>query len=204
MGAIWTYPRGMNNSAIPDQKQGIESLTLSVAEAAIAFNLTQRETILNALEDRAHKNPDFAARLATARARQGAQSFEGLFVKNLENVQGDERDHMIISTTFGENEEGKFRRSFGPLSKANGGRRLNVLVTRAREMVHVVTSIPRSEYIKLYDLPPGSQPNGRLLLYEYLKYVERMETEFKEHLKEAGASAHGMAVRILGLPRHSL
>jgi hypothetical protein len=181
------------------------------------FNLTQRETILNALEDRAHKEPGFATRLATARARQGAQSFEGLFVKNLENVQGDERDHMIISTTFGVNEEGKFRRSFGPLSKANGGRRLNVLVTRAREMVHVVTSIPRSEYIKSPDLPFGSQPNGRLLLYEYLKYVERMETEFKEHLEEAEKAAEeyqgkmvdwksdypSVAARALGIHLHT-
>jgi len=163
------------------------------------FNLTQRETILAALNEKAEKDAVFAQRLSAARSRQGPQSFEGLFVKNLENVQGDERDHMIISTTFGFNEQGKFRRSFGPLSGANGGRRLNVLVTRARQMVHVVTSIPRSEYLAAYEVPAGAQPNGRLLLYEYLKYAERVELEFNESLKEEEELAQKVSGKMIDL-----
>ena len=50
---------------------------------------------------------------------------------------------MIISTTYGPDPKGRFYRRFGPLGRAGGGRRLNVLVTRAREEVHLVTSIPR-------------------------------------------------------------
>jgi hypothetical protein len=102
----------------------------------------------------------------------GGGSFEGLFVKNLENVQGDERDHMIISTTFGPDAAGKFRRNFGPVGQAGGGRRLNVLVTRAREAVHLITSIPRAEYVALPPLEAGQAPGGRWLLYAYLHYAE--------------------------------
>ncbi|MDX6766871.1 MAG: AAA domain-containing protein [Candidatus Methylacidiphilales bacterium] len=163
------------------------------------FNLTQRELILETLDAEAEADPDFAAKLADARKRRGRQSFEGLFVKNLENVQGDERDHIIISTTFGVNPEGKFRRGFGPLSATNGGRRLNVLVTRARDQVHIVTSIPRSEYAAAVETPEGTQPNGRILLYQYLHYAEKLETEFKQKnadLQEAAKELQGKMVEL--------
>jgi hypothetical protein len=69
----------------------------------------------------------------------------GFFVKNVENVQGDERDVIIFSTTFGRDARGTFRRSFGVLGNSGGERRLNVAVTRAREKVVLVTSIPVGE-----------------------------------------------------------
>ena len=143
------------------------------------FNLTQRQLVLDLLDEAALADREFAARLAAARVRRGAGSFDGLFVKNLENVQGDERDHIIVSTTFGADPRGKFRRNFGPLGRAGGGRRLNVLVTRAREMVHVLTSIPRSEYAALAAVPDGEQPGGRWLLYAYLRYAEELAEGFE-------------------------
>jgi hypothetical protein len=138
------------------------------------FNLTQKETILEALAARCAEDTVFAERFEQARTRQGRDSFEGLFVKNLENVQGDERDVMIISTTFGPDATGRFLRNFGALSQREGGRRLNVLVTRARLEVHLLTSIPKAEYLQLASLPPGVQPNGRLLLYAYLRLAEEL------------------------------
>jgi len=144
------------------------------------FNLPQRDLILDALDDRAAADPDFAERLATARERQGSGSFEGLFVKNLENVQGDERDHLILCTTFGPDADGKFRRNFGALSRAGGERRLNVLVTRAREAVHILTSIPRSEYTVAPAADTETRITGRHYLYAYLRYAEacvRMHNE---------------------------
>ena len=144
------------------------------------FNLNQRELILDALEDRAAQDSAFAERLEAARKRRGRDSFEGLFVKNLENVQGDERDHIIISTTFGPDAAGKFRRNFGALSRLGGERRLNVLVTRAREMIHVLTSIPRSEYVSPEPLAEGQRPTGRHQLYAYLRYAERLAQLFEE------------------------
>jgi hypothetical protein len=101
-------------------------------------------------------------------------------VRNLENVQGDERDHMIISTTYGPDQQGRFFRRFGPLGQAGGGRRLNVLVTRARSMVHLVTSIPSSVYQARPEVPAGTTPNGGMLLFGYLAYAERLEQIYKE------------------------
>src|SRR5207237_6928695 len=125
-----------------------------------SMNVDQRELILDKLDDFAAEDAEFGRRLSDARTRRGHGSFDGLFVKNLENVQGDERDHIIISTTYGPDERGKFFRRFGPLGRVGGGRRLNVLVTRARDEVHVVTSIPRSEYLSLPPVPAGADPGG--------------------------------------------
>ena len=171
------------------------------------FSLTQRDVILDALEERCERDPQFAQRLEQARARRGRGSFEGLFVKNLENVQGDERDHMIISTTFGPDPNGKFRRNFGPVGRVGGGRRLNVLVTRAREMIHLITSIPRTEYSVLPQLESGQTPGGRWLLYAYIHYAETLGRLFDEEAQqreEAKVSAtptvrlngHGSASRL--------
>lgn len=144
------------------------------------FNLVQRDAITDVLDEMAAEDTDFAARLAAARSRQGAGSFEGLFVKNLENVQGDERDHIIISTTYGPDKQGRFYRRFGPLGSAGGGRRLNVLVTRARQQVHLLTSIPREIYTTLPPLEEGRQPNGGWLLFAYLQYAERLAHDYQK------------------------
>ena len=144
------------------------------------FNLPQRDLIIDLLDQRAENNAKFAGQLASAREKRGSDSFEGLFVKNLENVQGDERDVMIICTTFAPDSKGKFRRNFGVLSGAGGGRRLNVLVTRARAAIHLITSIPRSEYVSLPSVEPGRLPNGRFFLYAYLRYAEMLAVDFEK------------------------
>ncbi|WP_446038701.1 DUF4011 domain-containing protein [Streptomyces sp. SID1121] len=69
----------------------------------------------------------------------------GFFVKNLESVQGDERDVMILSVGYGRDVQGKFSKNFGPMNKADGWRRLNVAVTRARYRVEVVASFEPGE-----------------------------------------------------------
>lgn len=148
------------------------------------FNLTQKEAIHEALAKRVEQDADFARKYEVAKNRKGRDSFEGLFVKNLENVQGDERDVMIISTTFGPDPQGKFRRNFGALSQREGGRRLNVLVTRARDAVHVLTSIPAAEYTTVEAVPPGQIPNGRLQLYAYLRYAEKLAEFFTNYQEE--------------------
>ncbi len=107
-------------------------------------------------------------------------------MKNLENVQGDERDHIIISTTYGPDPKGRFCRRFGPLALAGGGRRLNVLVTRARDEVHLVTSIPPELYRTLPPVEAGRVPNGAWLLFSYLDYAERLA---KLYLDEAARLA---------------
>jgi REase_MTES_1575/AAA domain/Protein of unknown function (DUF4011) len=144
------------------------------------FNITQRDLIIEKLDELAAKDADFARSLAVARDRRSKGSFDGLFVKNLENVQGDERDHLIISTTYGPDPNGRFFRRFGPLGRAGGGRRLNVLVTRARDEVHLVTSIPETVYRNLPPLPPGAVAGGVWLLFAYLNYAEALAAAYEE------------------------
>jgi hypothetical protein len=148
------------------------------------FNLQQRDLIVEKLDEGAVEDERFAKKLADARSREGKGSFEGLFVKNLENVQGDERDHIIISTTYGPDKSGRFYRRFGPLGMPGGGRRLNVLVTRAREAVHLVTSIPADVYRALPPIPAGQAPTGGWLLFSYLKYAEEVSNSYRRREDE--------------------
>lgn len=108
----------------------------------VSFNRKQADLIEEALEARAET--DAAFRLALSRERDRVEGGEdmGFFVKNVENVQGDERDIIVFSSTFGKNAQGTFRRSFGVLGQVGGQRRLNVAVTRARKKVVLVTSMP--------------------------------------------------------------
>jgi hypothetical protein len=172
-----TYSK-RQNEAEADRVVAIVSDLLKRAEppsiGVACLNLPQRDLITEKLDDLAAEDREFAKRLAAARLRKGAGSFEGLFVKNLENVQGDERDHIIISTTYGPDDQGKFYRRFGPLGMAGGGRRLNVLVTRARCEVHLVTSIPAEAYRSLPPIPEGQTATGAWLLFAYLKYSEEL------------------------------
>ena len=104
-----------------------------------------------------------------------------LFVKNVENVQGDERDFIIFSTTFGRNSAGQFRRNFGALGQAGGERRLNVAVTRARRKVIVIGSMPIEEISDM--LGTRRQPQvPRDYLQAYLQYAKLMSDG---HLDEA-------------------
>jgi hypothetical protein len=144
-----------------------------------SFNITQRDLILEKLDELAGQDPDFARKLADARLRTGSGSFEGLFVKNLENVQGDERDHIIISTTYGPDPKGRFYKRFGPLGRSGGGRRLNVLITRARDEVHLVTSIPPQAYRNLPPIPAGQTAGGGWLLFAYLAYAEQLAEAYR-------------------------
>ena len=96
----------------------------------ITFNAAQRDLIERFLRE----GPD-ADRVARA-----LEEPDGLFVKNLENVQGEERDTILFSVTFSADSSGRVPLSLGPLSQAGGERRLNVAVTRARRQVLVFSS----------------------------------------------------------------
>ncbi|MDI1290424.1 MAG: AAA domain-containing protein, partial [bacterium] len=162
------------------------------------FNIAQRDLITEKLDELAGEDAAFARSLASARERRSNGAYEGLFVKNLENVQGDERDHIIISTTYGPDPKGKFYRRFGPLAMPGGGRRLNVLVTRARIEVHLVTSIPREVYTALPPVPEGSTPGGGWLLFAYLKFAEDLAEAYKQQseardVEDTGVGGEGAA-----------
>ncbi len=108
----------------------------------VTFNRKQADLIEEVLEEAAERDEQFRWALSRERDRFEDGEDMGFFVKNVENVQGDERDVIIFSSTFGRNSQGSFRRSFGVLGQAGGERRLNVAVTRARQKVVLVTSMP--------------------------------------------------------------
>lgn len=95
----------------------------------ITFNAQQRDLIENLLRD-----------AGDDRLLHALDEPDGLFVKNLENVQGDERDTILFSVAFSANDKGVVPLNFGPLSKPGGERRLNVAVTRARREVVLYAS----------------------------------------------------------------
>jgi len=110
------------------------------------------------------------ASFRTALAKEMRRTEDGedvsLFIKNLENVQGDERDIIIFSIGYAENEQGKVYTSFGSLSQEGGENRLNVAITRAKSKIHVVTSLEPEE-LKV----EGAKYLGPKLLKQYLMYV---------------------------------
>jgi hypothetical protein len=136
----------------------------------VTFNRKQADLIEDRLEARAETDPAFRDALTLERERVVDDQDMRFFVKNVENVQGDERDVIVFSSTFGHNPQGIFRRNFGVLGQAGGERRLNVAVTRARERVVLVTSIPVAQVSDL--LTTRRAPaSARDFLQAYLEYA---------------------------------
>lgn len=100
----------------------------------IAFGEVQQQAIETVIRERRIQNQEFEPFFAEDKE-------EAFFVKNLENVQGDERDTIIFSIGYAKDATGVFRMNFGPLSKSGGERRLNVAITRAKYNVKLVGSI---------------------------------------------------------------
>ncbi|HEX2190445.1 MAG TPA: DUF3320 domain-containing protein, partial [Longimicrobiaceae bacterium] len=124
------------------------------------FNLRQQLAIQDELEARRRADPS----LEPFFSREGAEPF---FVKNLENIQGDERDVVFLSVTYARDAAGVLRYNFGPLNGENGWRRLNVLTTRARRAMRVFSSM-RGDEIN----PTQAASQGPRLLREFLLYAE--------------------------------
>lgn len=141
------------------------------------FNLYQRNLILEEITKARQQKPEYDKKIADLGS--------DLFVKNLENIQGDERDIIIISTTFGKKADGSFRQSFGPILQRNGYKLLNVIVTRAKYKVFVCTSIPQEHYNSYPVLLQQMKNTGRAIFYSYLAYaksVSENNLETKESL----------------------
>nr|WP_242544243.1 AAA domain-containing protein [Corallococcus sp. NCSPR001] len=142
----------------------------------VTFNLKQADLIEDLLKERADGDAAFRTAYERECARQEDGEDMGFFVKNVENVQGDERDVIIFSTTFGLRKgEKKLRKNFGVLGHAGGERRLNVAVTRARAKVILVTSIPIDDVSDMRKT--GRAPNKpRDYLHAYLDYAEKLSS----------------------------
>ena len=107
----------------------------------VAFSEAQQSCIESALEQLANEDKTFGAKLEDEFNREDDGEFNGLFVKNLENVQGDERDIIILSICYAPNATGKMSMNFGPINQRGGEKRLNVIFSRARHHMAVVSTI---------------------------------------------------------------
>lgn len=117
----------------------------------VAFSEAQQRQIEEAIAELAEEDEAFAQQLAEEQERKEDGEFFGLFVKNLENVQGYERDVMIISVCYGPNVTQKMRMNFGPINKLGGEKRLNVIFSRARRHMAIVSSITGDEITNDYN-----------------------------------------------------
>lgn len=111
--------------------------------------------------------------------RQELESFfsgtkeEPFFVKNLENVQGDERDVIYVSICYARDADGYLSQGFGPVSSEGGERRLNVLFTRAKRRCEIFSSIGHADI----EIRGETVPFGRRVLQTYLKFAETGQTD---------------------------
>lgn len=136
----------------------------------ITFNAPQQMLIMDLMEEAAIAN--------------GIRIPETLFVKNIENVQGDERDIVIFSIGYAPDKDGKLSMQFGSLNVAGGENRLNVAITRAREKIIILSSIVPEE-LKLQ----GIKNDGPKLLKKYLEYSRNVsDGNFK--LQEVSSDQH--------------
>lgn len=144
----------------------------------ITFNSDQQTCIADAIDKEGQKDHSFRDLITKEKMRLDGGEDTSLFIKNLENVQGDERDIIIFSIGYAPNDQGKVYTNFGSLSADGGENRLNVAITRAKTKIIVVTSI-EPEDLKV----DGAKNQGPKLLREYLAYVRAVSDNDKEHAK---------------------
>ncbi len=163
-----TYDRGGARTNISEARAVVADVVRRLTSGGsapsigiVTFNAEQARLIENLLEKERQTNPEVEARF-------GASEDGPVFVKNLETVQGDERDVILFSIGYGPDGNGRVYRNFGPLNLGGGARRLNVAITRARREL-VVFGTLRADDITL---TPAS-PAGVRDFKHFLDYAER-------------------------------
>ncbi len=133
--------------------------------AVVAFSEAQQGEIEAALQELARVDGEFGRRYEAELEREVDDQFAGLLVKNLENIQGDERDVVILSVCYGRDPQGKVRMNFGPINQSGGERRLNVAFSRAKRHMMVVSSMRDTDITNDFN-------DGANCLKRYLRYAE--------------------------------
>ncbi|MCI5996655.1 MAG: DUF4011 domain-containing protein [Parvimonas sp.] len=134
------YDRGTSRTNLVEAKAIIDEIEDRILNkkqydsiGVITFNTQQQDLIDDLLQEKFRKNPNFE--------KESKKLKEEIFIKNLENVQGDERDIILFSICFAKDQDGKMSMNFGPLNRKGGWRRLNVAITRARREMVIFSSI---------------------------------------------------------------
>jgi len=165
------YDKGKSRTNRKEAETLVRELVLRLRDPSISprsfgvvtFSQAQQALIENLLDEERRKYPEIECHFGDDPPVEG----EPVFVKNLENVQGDERDVILFSICYGMDEAGKISMNFGPLNREGGERRLNVAVTRAKHEVIVFSGL-RGEQIDL----TRTQRRGVKDLKYFLEYAE--------------------------------
>jgi hypothetical protein len=138
-------------------------LTIGIA----AFSEAQQGEIEDAIERLCDADEQFGDRFETEELREEDGQFAGLFVKNLENIQGDERDVIIMSVCYAPGPDGRMVMNFGPINQAGGEKRLNVIFSRARQHMAIVSSIRAPQITNEHN-------DGANALRQFLDYADAL------------------------------
>lgn len=173
MGVDYYYVNGVFNRSYHDNRKEAEYVVDLIYKniekypnrslGVVAFSQSQQNLIDNLLFKRRQITPEKEFFFDSGKE-------EPFFIKNLETVQGDERDAIIFSIGYGPDSNGMFSTNFGPLNRDGGQKRLNVAVTRAKYNIQVVSSMHATDI----DLS-HSESDGARLLREYLDFAENGE-----------------------------
>ena len=176
----------------------------NMSVGVVAFSEAQQDEIESAVNRIAADDRAFQEQLELEYAREENGQFCGLFVKNLENVQGDERDIVILSICYAPDANGKMWMNFGPINQTGGEKRLNVVFSRAKRHMAVVSSIR-------YDQITNTYNDGANVFRQYLEYAEacsgghgagargvldRFTAGRRKTVREYGAVIKGIAARL--------
>ncbi|MBE6528916.1 MAG: DUF4011 domain-containing protein [Thermoplasmata archaeon] len=152
-----------------DQRKNNETIGI------ITFNASQRDLINDMLDDKCDRDTDFAKTISAEMKRYDNGEDVGLFIKNIEAVQGDERDIIIFSIGYAKNSEGKLMQRFGWLNNRGGENRLNVAISRAKKKIYIVSSFEPK------DLQVEENKNeGPRILKKYLQYADAISNGDRE------------------------
>lgn len=157
----------------------------------VAFSETQQQALIGALDRARSSDSELDRILEQEEVRTENDEFCGLIVRNLENMQGEERDVIFISFGYGPNSNGKLVLNFGPVLHEGGDRRLNVLFTRAKSQVYAFTSFSPE------DLADSSNPS-LFLVRKYLEFAEASQEKNGKHKRVIEALLSGEYSEHLG------
>lgn len=135
----------------------------------VAFSQEQQAVIEEAIEALAAADKTFEELLEKAYNRKDEGQVTGLFIKNLESVQGDERDIIIMSVCYGYDSRKKMLMNFGPINRKGGEKRLNVIFSRAKKHMAIVSSIKHHDIRNDYNA-------GANYFKRFLHYAEMIST----------------------------
>ncbi|MBD5461193.1 MAG: DUF3320 domain-containing protein, partial [Lachnospiraceae bacterium] len=161
-----------------------ESLS-RMSAGVVTFNAPQQNLIEDLLGEACKSDPELE--------KWAFDSAEPVFIKNLENVQGDERDVILFSVGYGPDENGRVYMNFGPLNRDGGWRRLNVAVSRARCEMTVYSTLC-AEQID----PARTSAEGVLALRAFLEYAQRHKLTIDENAAGNYKNPNGGIASALG------